>query len=159
MYYIKYIGGDENEKIFNISFNPVINKAYRNSFCEINTSKIDKKLFRKGKTENFTVYVKYLEEGYRLSPPTVSIDGIEKKIEADISVYESNNLKDKLHFESDANKIARYLLYATAASLFLLLIELWITINIKKEYKLFKLQFNNINYKLARVLNRNRPKY
>lgn len=159
IYYIKYLGGDEDEKIFDISFNPVINKATNRPFFEVNTSEMNKRIFKRGKTEIFNVSVKYLEEGNHLSPPTVSIDGKEERMEADLSVYERENLKDKLHFESDANKIARYLLYATAASLFLLLIELWMTINIKKEYKLFKLQFNNINYKLARVLNKNRPKY
>jgi len=162
IYYITYIGGDDDEKVFDISFKSVINNATNKPFFEVNTSEINKRLFKRGKTENFKVLVKYLEEGYRLSPPTVSISGKEKKIEADLSVYERENMKDKLHFESDANKIARNLMYATFFSGLLLLIELllislelWVSLKHKREYSLL---FKNLENKLNKILNRNRPK-
>ncbi len=155
-YYIKYLGGDEDEKAFDICFNPVVNKVTRGKFCVIDSPETIKGwLFRRGKTENFTVIVRYLQEGYRLSPPTVSIKEKEGKFEADLSVYESDNMKDRLHFESIAlkyqnisNITAIILAVLTFLSLFILVGELYL---LNTELKRSKGQTDLLNELLKKI--------
>jgi hypothetical protein len=165
-YYIKYVGGDEEEKAFNISFNPVINKATNRPFriCNVTPPEISGWVFRRGKTENFSVSATYNQEGYRLSPPTVSINGKEEKFESDLSVYESDNMYARLHYDSIAlkyqnisNIIAIILALLTFISIFILVGELLL---IDKELKISEQQrtisdeiFTKLDATLNKILN------
>lgn len=131
VYYIKYLGGDDNEKSFDISINPVTNKATREDYCRVDPQKINKTLSR-GKTESFAVNVTYLQEGYRLSPPTITIEGKEEKFEADIYVYKEDDQPARLHFESlalgyqkDANDLTWWMVVFTILSTFILFVEIF----------------------------------
>ena len=130
-YYIKYIGGDEDEKFFDIKFNPIGNNASNNSLCKVDPPLIINKKFSRGKTENIKVNVTYFREGYRFSPPTVAIGGKEEKFDADISVYRMDDQPSRLHYESlalksqrDSNDIAWRLMIISLISIFISFISI-----------------------------------
>jgi hypothetical protein len=127
-YHITYLGGDDDEKLFNVSIDDD-----KSDFFQVNTTGINRGvIFRKGSTEDFLVPVKYLKEGSHLARPLVSIEeDNEKIIEADLSVYDIENLEDKLHYESKSNKIAYNLSIVSFFSLIILAIEVAVLIYIE----------------------------
>jgi len=159
-YYIKYLGGDEDESSFNISINPVINKATGKAFCTVNPQEIINKKFTKRKTENLAVNVTYLQEGYRLSPPTISIKGKEEKFEPDISVYKWDEQPVRLHYESlaldsqkESNNISFWLMIASFFSLVILAFEVYLVYRDFRQARKEREENNRVFKNLERTIN------
>jgi len=124
VYYIEYLGGNDEQNNFPI-------KIIAPMGCELGTNakkkevngswtdlgKIDQYIlgkepksqnllldsyeFSKGKIEEIAVNVTYHASGLRLSPPTISIGNFTKEdFEADISVFTKANMKSKVNYES-----------------------------------------------------------
>jgi hypothetical protein len=161
-YYIKYIGGDNDKKRFKVSINKVVNKRTGEIYCTVDPPRKDI-TFSKGKTENFTVNVTYIREGYRLSPPTISIEDKEKKFDNDIYVYKEDDQPARLHYEKlaldyqdESNGIAWWLMIVSFISLFGLIAEILIVMRdlhgVRKENEEYKIVFKKLERTLNKIL-------
>jgi hypothetical protein len=123
-YFIRYLGGDTENKSINIS---IINK----SGCLVDPKFIPLKIM-KDQLKNFSINATYITPAYRVSPPTLSIDGKLYKSEADISVYTPEEMSARRGYErisldnqEQANNLSKWLLVITFFSildLFILLL-------------------------------------
>lgn len=98
-FYVEYLGGDENKITLNLTINPVKNSPTEEVYCTVNPSSINNHSFSKGIKEKFNISVNYTHTGYRLSPPTITINGDETKFEPDISVNNRWNWEVKKYSE------------------------------------------------------------
>ena len=155
VYFIEYLGGNDSQNEFPISF-----EAQEN--CELgknihikdangswviykkekpfiggkeSTSRIlslPRRSFLKGKIEEIAVNVTYNESGLRLSPPRISIGRFTKEdFDADISVFTKANMKSKINYES----ISILILFITAI---ISLVSIFELIQAKRERDAFK---------------------
>jgi hypothetical protein len=122
VYYIEYLGGNDEQNTFSIIFDaPIGCELGENAKYKVHGSWVDYKEenpsingfdskrrmlyltnfgFLKGKIEEIAINVTYTEPKLRLSPPTVTIGNFTKEdFDADLNVYSWINIISRLYYE------------------------------------------------------------
>jgi hypothetical protein len=119
IYYIEYLGGNDDKNNFTISVKApegckIENDAnWKDNIDRMESSRsyqiqceqsmrnvtINDVSFTRGKINELIINVTYTRTGLRLSPPTISIGNFAKEFETDLSVYEDFDTPARIHYE------------------------------------------------------------
>lgn len=106
IYFIKYIGGDEEKRNFSINVTApdscnILEKSIQapgGKWLSDDNATINISLSR-GIIKKILIKAEYFDDGSRLSPPSISINDAPIEVEADISVYDESNWEAKRSYE------------------------------------------------------------